>query len=97
MHHGGLGADEAQRPQRHVAVEEAALVDQSEDVGLGYGLVAPIFGPVVEHVLRYVARRVIRTEEEFFCFAADEDEPEVDLIRGNSPYAGHFNYLKLKV
>ena len=32
VHHGGLAGGEAERGERHVAVEEPALVDQPEDL-----------------------------------------------------------------
>lgn len=43
VHDGGLAVGQPQRRQGHVPVQEAALVDQAEDLGAAHGLVAPVW------------------------------------------------------
>lgn len=83
VHHGGLAQGQLQRAQGHIAMQESPLVDQAQNLRLGHGLLGPLLGPVVKHVLGDLGRRVIGAEGKLLGLAADQDQPQVHLVRGN--------------
>lgn len=84
MHDCGLAKGQLQGPKCDVAMEEAPLVDETQNLGLGDHLLGPLVGPVVEDVLSDLGCRVVRAEEELLSLSAHQDEAEVDLVSGNS-------------
>lgn len=80
VHHGRFAQRQPQRSERHVAVQESALVDKSQDLRLRHRFRFPVIGPVLEHCQCDVPRRVGRAEEKLFRLAADEYQSQVYLI-----------------
>lgn len=80
VHHGRFAQRQPQCSERHVAVQEPALVDKSQDLRLRHRFRFPVVGPVLEHCQCDVPRRVGRAEEKLFRLAADEYQSQVYLI-----------------
>jgi len=74
VHHGGLAGGEAERGERHVAVEEPALVDQPEDLRFRHRFFLPLWRPVIKDKLSDVPRTLTRTEQILLGLPAHEDE-----------------------
>lgn len=81
MHDGGAAERESESAQRHRAVQEPALVDQSQDLRAGHALRRPVrFGPIIIDVYGDVARGVHWAEHELLRLARHQDQPQVNLI-----------------
>jgi len=74
VHHGGLPSGQPQRGQRHVPVEEPALINQAENLSFGNRLFLPFWGPVIKHKLSDVARTLAGAEQVLPGLAAHEDQ-----------------------
>jgi len=73
MHDRGLGGGQPEGGQGHVPVQEPALVDQAEDLGLGHRLLLPFRGPVVEDELGDVPGALVRREQVLLRLTAHQD------------------------
>lgn len=74
VHHGGFPGGQPQRGQRHVPVEEPALINQAENLSFGNRLFLPLWRPVIKHELSDVARTLAGTEQVLPGLAAHEDQ-----------------------
>jgi len=97
VHHRRLLERKAQGTQRHVAVQEATLVNESQDLRLRHSLVAPLSGPSVEDVLGNVTRRVGGAEDELLRLPRHEYESEIDFITRNVSNGTHLSALEATV
>lgn len=81
VHDGGAAERQPERAQRHRAVQEAALVDESQDLRAGHAFGRPVrFRPVIVDVYCDITRRVHRAEHKLLRLAGHQDQTQVYLI-----------------
>lgn len=80
VHHCGPPRRKLQSSQRDVAMQEPALVDESQDDGAAHLLVLPVHWPVLVNVFGDVSRGVAGGEGELLRLPAHQDQPQVQRV-----------------